>query len=382
MLPPDRRLKPTTRRCAELEDGAYQFLSVSVDPSASVCELLLSLHLSSSYNSSRYLSRDLLSSLLDQQTTIQVLIPCSLTQTFTISVHPHSIMPGTSGIPEQPSQSLEDESAEDEDEHVQSGTSTEDLIHPLHECSRVPVVRSQSLAGVTGQSAPGSIEVAATVENPLKSPEDELAEEEGSHSESIPFTENPRHTLHENRNPRLHRVTDEPSRSSSSSIAGEGPSQPSARPLLSPPVRAPLISHTPALPRRNSSGALAEGTINIPKATAPCRDAVSQGPFRTENTTTPISTSDAWMKSEAKQKELEGETEEEMEVGDVLDTAKGPKENHDVQNACKVFADLHVPGQPVLVVHVHDLLTACIAAEQPKVQALCIDMLTLASLVG
>jgi hypothetical protein len=61
---------------------------------------------------------------------------------------------------------------------------------------------------------------------------------------------------------------------------------------------------------------------------------------------------------------------------------KGERANSAVQVNAEAFKYLHVPGEPVFVVNVHDLLTASIAAHQPECQALCVDLPTLYHLVG
>lgn len=76
--------------------------------------------------------------------------------------------------------------------------------------------------------------------------------------------------------------------------------------------------------------------------------------------------------------EPEETTDTEAEDEDVI----AGRFDTEVQKNCTTFKYLHHPGSPVFVVHVHDLLTACIAAEQPEVQGLCVDLPTLCHLVG
>jgi len=87
---------------------------------------------------------------------------------------------------------------------------------------------------------------------------------------------------------------------------------------------------------------------------------------------------------EEEQQEHEEKPAEEKDVDprDLDDTATTGRHFGDVQAGCDAFKALHVPGEPVLVINVHDILTACIAAEHPKCQALCVDLWTLAGLVG
>ncbi|KAH8905232.1 hypothetical protein BR93DRAFT_970041 [Coniochaeta sp. PMI_546] len=74
------------------------------------------------------------------------------------------------------------------------------------------------------------------------------------------------------------------------------------------------------------------------------------------------------------------EDEEDAESGD--DRYNGDREDSAVQANILAFKNLHVPGEPVFIVHVHDLLTASIAAHQPECQVLCIDLPTLYQLLG
>ncbi|KAB5580226.1 hypothetical protein GE09DRAFT_1254762 [Coniochaeta sp. 2T2.1] len=85
-------------------------------------------------------------------------------------------------------------------------------------------------------------------------------------------------------------------------------------------------------------------------------------------------------------KQEEGSEEEEQHgaLADLTDEnphhVKDPVEQ---QNNCRAFRWLHFVADvddPVFVVHVHDLLTASIAAEHAHVQALCVDLTTLGAL--
>jgi hypothetical protein len=75
--------------------------------------------------------------------------------------------------------------------------------------------------------------------------------------------------------------------------------------------------------------------------------------------------------------------EEEIWAGDFnLFRYVRERDAAEVQNCCEEFKYLHVPGKPVFVVHVHDFATAAIAAEEPAVQALCVDIPTIRSVLG
>lgn len=78
----------------------------------------------------------------------------------------------------------------------------------------------------------------------------------------------------------------------------------------------------------------------------------------------------------------EVEEEDDVPVNDPSLSAVESRQVSDVHRNSTEFKCLHRPGNPVLVVHVHDLLTASIAAEQPEVEALCVDLPTVRYLVG
>lgn len=87
---------------------------------------------------------------------------------------------------------------------------------------------------------------------------------------------------------------------------------------------------------------------------------------------------------EEKQGEEENEDEEDDfdENFETTDRYRGNRDMSAVQANAEAFKNLHVPGKPIFVANVHDLLTASIAANQPECQALCVDLHTLAHLVG
>ncbi|KAB5551071.1 hypothetical protein GE09DRAFT_1287765 [Coniochaeta sp. 2T2.1] len=82
----------------------------------------------------------------------------------------------------------------------------------------------------------------------------------------------------------------------------------------------------------------------------------------------------------------EGAEEEEQHGGLADLTDENPhhvKDPVEQQNNCRAFRFLHFVADdddPVFVVHVHDLLTASVAAEHAHVQALCVDLTTLGAL--
>jgi hypothetical protein len=78
---------------------------------------------------------------------------------------------------------------------------------------------------------------------------------------------------------------------------------------------------------------------------------------------------------EEQDKEKQDKEKQDKEQGDVVVIGRMP--SNQIQANCEAMLDLLIPGNPAVVINVHDTVTASIAAEHPKCHILCTDFTTM-----